>query len=63
MCLAVHRRNDPQIEQLSTKGYGGGIHSSDSLVTFDGPGVAVKSNKAKLPSPSELSWYQGWGGI
>ena len=40
---------------------GGGIYSSNSQVTFDGQGVVVKSNKAKLPSPSELSWYQGWG--
>ena len=49
------------INNEATSGYGGGIYSSNPLVTFDGPGVAVKSNKAKLPSPSELSWYQGWG--
>ncbi|MHB8119560.1 MAG: hypothetical protein ACYDHX_12650 [Methanothrix sp.] len=40
---------------------GGGISSTNSRVTFDGTRVIVKSNKARLPSPSELSWYQGWG--
>lgn len=40
---------------------GGGIYSGNSQVTFDGPGVVVQSNKACLPSPSELSWHQGWG--
>ena len=42
-------------------GHGGGIYCRNSLTTFDGPGVAVKSNNAYLPSPSEPSWYQGWG--
>jgi fibronectin-binding autotransporter adhesin len=40
---------------------GGGIYSTNSQVTFDGTQVAVKSNRAHLPSPSEPSWYQGWG--
>ena len=44
----------------ATTGYGGGIFSSSSTVTFDGTGVAVKSNKAHLPV-SESIWYQGWG--
>lgn len=42
-------------------GYGGGIYSTTNSVTFDGKKVSIKSNKAHLPSPSELSWYQGWG--
>ena len=44
-------------------GYGGGIYagSLNNVVTFDGPNVAVKFNKAGFPSPSELNWYQGWG--
>jgi lysophospholipase L1-like esterase len=42
-------------------GYGGGIYSDSNFVTFDGPNVAVGYNKAQFPSPSELSWYQGWG--
>jgi hypothetical protein len=41
--------------------YGGGIYSTGSHITFDGTQVVVNSNKAHLPSPSELSWYQGWG--
>ncbi|MHB8119455.1 MAG: right-handed parallel beta-helix repeat-containing protein [Methanothrix sp.] len=40
---------------------GGAIYSSNSRVTFDGTQVVVKSNKAGLPSPPELSWYKGWG--
>ena len=44
-----------------TGGYGGGIYSGNSLVIFDGTNVAVQFNKAYLPAPSELSWYQGWG--
>lgn len=44
-------------------GYGGGIYSSSSVITFNGTGVAVKSNKAKLPTPDTLpdAWYQGYG--
>ena len=49
------------ISNGATGGRGGGIYSGNSLITFDGPGVVVKSNNAYLPSPSELSWYQGWG--
>ena len=47
----------------ATSDHGGGImvYSINNAVTLDGPDVAVKSNKAHLPSPSELSWYQGWG--
>ncbi|MDQ1261781.1 MAG: hypothetical protein QG575_962 [Euryarchaeota archaeon] len=43
----------------STKG--GGIYSCNSRVTFDGTQVVVNSNRAGLPSPTELSWYKGWG--
>lgn len=51
------------IDNQATDGYGGGIFSYDALnsVTFDGTNVSIKSNKAHLPSPSELSWYKGWG--
>ena len=52
------------ISNQVTTGYGGGVLSGyvlSSSVTFDGTNVAIKSNKASLPSPSELSWYQGWG--
>jgi hypothetical protein len=42
-------------------GIGGGLFSSNSQVTFDGSQVFVTSNEASSPSPSELSWYQGWG--
>jgi predicted outer membrane repeat protein len=48
------------INNEATTGTGGGIYSGNSLVTFDGTQVVVKSNKARLPS-SESSWYQGWG--
>jgi len=41
---------------------GGGVYSSiHSHIAFDGVQVVIKSNKAHLPSPSELNWYQGWG--
>ncbi len=40
---------------------GGGLFSTNSQVTFDGTQVFVTSNQASSPSPSELSWYQGWG--
>jgi len=40
---------------------GGGLFSTNSQVTFDGPQVLVTSNRASQPSPNELSWYQGWG--
>lgn len=49
------------INNQATSGYGGGIYSTTNTVTLDGTKVAVKSNKAHLPSPSELKWYQGWG--
>jgi predicted outer membrane repeat protein len=52
------------INNQVTTGNGGGVLSGyvlSSSVTFDGTNVAIKSNKASLPSPSELSWYQGWG--
>jgi len=45
----------------ATTEYGGGIYANGGSVTLDGTQVVVKSNKARLPSPSELSWYQGWG--
>jgi hypothetical protein len=49
-------------DNQATYGYGGGIYSSSSsTVTLDGTKIAINSNKAHLPSPSELSWYQGWG--
>ncbi len=32
-----------------------------SHIAFYGEQVVIKSNKAHLPSPSELNWYQGWG--
>ncbi|MDD4651038.1 MAG: hypothetical protein PHQ34_02295 [Methanothrix sp.] len=41
---------------------GGGIYSAvNSHIVFDGMQVFIKSNQAHLPSPSESSWYQGWG--
>ena len=41
---------------------GGGVYSPiNSHIAFNGVQVAIKSNKAHLPSPSELNWYQGWG--
>ena len=48
------------VNNQATTGYGGGIFSSRNTITFDGSKVAVKSNKAHLPS-SQKSWYQGWG--
>jgi hypothetical protein len=33
----------------------------NSHIAFGGMQVFIKSNKAHLPSPSESSWYQGWG--
>ncbi len=47
------------IRNLATSGYGGGIYSGS--VTFDGTEAIIKSNQASMPSPSESSWYQGWG--
>jgi len=49
------------IDNQATSSYGGGIYSANDKVTLDGINIAVKSNKAQLPSPSELNWYQGWG--
>jgi hypothetical protein len=51
------------IDNQAIDGYGGGIFSYEvpNSVTFDGTNVSIKSNKAHLPSPSELSWYKGWG--
>ena len=40
---------------------GGGLYSTNSQVTLDGTQVLVTNNRARLPKPSELSWYQGWG--
>jgi hypothetical protein len=40
---------------------GGGLYSTNSHVTLDGTQVLVTNNRARQPSPSELSWYQGWG--
>jgi hypothetical protein len=40
---------------------GGGLFSTNSHVKFDGTQVLVTNNRARRPSPSELSWYQGWG--
>ena len=57
-------QGDSSISNNFVSGYGstgGGIYSTSSLVTIDGTKVAVKSNSASQPSPSELSWYQGWG--
>ena len=48
-------------DNQATTSYGGGIESDNSQVTFEGKNVAVKSNQARLPFPSELSWHQGWG--
>jgi len=55
--------NNQAIDNLGSYGLGGGIYdaSINPSVTFDGTKVVVKSNKARQPSPSELSWYQGWG--
>jgi hypothetical protein len=42
--------------------YSGGICNSDTVtLKIDGTQVVVKFNKSGLPSPSELSWYQGRG--
>jgi len=42
--------------------YSGGICNSDTVnLKIDGTQVVVKFNKAGRPSPSELSWYEGWG--
>jgi hypothetical protein len=49
------------ITNQASLGEGGGICSNNNKVTLDGTGVDVKYNKAHLPSPSEFSWYQGWG--
>lgn len=51
------------IDNQAIDGYGGGIFSYNvpNSVTFDGTNISIKSNKAHLPSPSELSWYKGWG--
>jgi len=48
------------VNNQATSGYGGGIYSNKNTVTFDGTNVAIKSNKAHLPS-SQTSWYKGWG--
>jgi hypothetical protein len=46
---------------------GGGLYSGricnteTGTLKIDGTQVVVKFNKAGRPSPSELSWYQGWG--
>lgn len=45
----------------ATMGWGGGIYSDTKSVIIDGTKVAINQNKAHTPSPSELSWYQGWG--
>jgi predicted outer membrane repeat protein len=47
---------------IANNGAGGGVYSSSCAhIAFDGVQLAIKSNKAGLPSPSELCWYQGWG--
>jgi len=43
----------------ATSGFGGGIYSGS--IAFNGPEIYVNNNQASMPSPSELSWYQGWG--
>jgi len=48
-------------ENQATTGFGGGIYSTTGTVTFDGKKIGIKLNKAHLPSPSQLNWYQGWG--
>ena len=49
------------IDNEATTGYGGGIYS-DSFDTYDGTGVAVKSNKAHLPDTTDgTQWYQQYG--
>jgi predicted outer membrane repeat protein len=53
--------NGGSISENTATEYGGGIYSTNSMITFDGTRVIVTSNKAHLPMPSELSWYQGWG--
>jgi predicted outer membrane repeat protein len=46
----------------ANNGAGGGVYSpSYAHIAFDGIQLAIKSNKAGLPSPSEFCWYQGWG--
>ena len=44
-------------------GYGGGIFSTNSKVTFDGTRVAIKFNKAHLPDslPAGTPWYRQYG--
>lgn len=52
------------VNNRATTSYGGGIYSANgSMVTFNGTEIAVSSNRAHLPSPSEqqLAWYRGWG--
>jgi len=50
------------INNQATNGYGGGIHSWLGN-KFDGPNVAIKSNKAHLPDtlPAGAPWYQQYG--
>ncbi len=49
------------IDNEATTGYGGGIYSA-SFDTYDGTGVAVKSNKANLPDTTDgTQWYQQYG--
>jgi predicted outer membrane repeat protein len=49
------------LSNQATTGYGGGIQSTNNLITLDGTGVSVKSNKAHMPSALGSNWYQGWG--
>jgi len=51
------------VNNQATTGYGGGIWSSNSQVTFDGTKVVVKSNKAHQPDtlPNGTPWYQQYG--
>ena len=49
------------MDNEASTGYGGGVYS-DSFDTYDGTGVAVKSNKAHLPDTTDgTQWYQQYG--
>jgi predicted outer membrane repeat protein len=51
------------VNNQATTGYGGGIFSTNSHITFDGTKVVVKSNKAHQPDtlPDGTPWYQQYG--
>ena len=47
----------------ATAGLGGGIcfDAHSNPVVFNGPNIRLESNKAKLPSATGSSWYNGFG--